>query len=396
MERHLLDSAPVSPAVSSVSSNNGESLPRVRLAFLDGARGTAMLLVLVTHFADTYFINGPSIWARVLSELGRIASPTFMLISGIVIGFMYRARPAHFDDFRVKLVDRGLFLLAIAHPLMAVALWPTLHTTRGVMITDVVAVSMIVAPWFTIWISARSRLAASVLLYSLSWVMVSAWAPQSTFGLVVQETLFGTLTPKIYLFAFPLVPWFSLALAGSAFGEYIAERTTRGNDQLVRLLAMVMVVCVTASVVLKVGYLAAEQAGLLGDPSTAAAVIAHALTARMKTPPSPVYLLFFGGLACGVLAILLAAERSGRFTRVLGYIEVLGRTSLVMFVTQSFVYYTFLHALRPRLTGEALWPLYLILSMLPVIGVALLWHKNDWGRFITIGYSRWRLSEQTA
>jgi hypothetical protein len=355
-----------------------------------------MLLVLVTHFADTYFVDGPSVWARVLLELGRIASPTFMLISGIVIGFMYRARPAHFNEFRVKLVDRGLFLLAVAHPLMTLALWPTLHTTRGVMITDAVALSMIVAPWMTTWISARARILTSVLLYTGSWIMISTWAPQSTLGLIVQETLFGTLTPKIYLFAFPLVPWFSLALAGSAFGEYIAARTARGSDQLARMLATAMVLCVAASVVLKGGYLIALHWGLLGDPSAPAAVVVHALTARVKAPPSPVYLLFFGGLACGVLALLLAAERSGRFTRLLGYIEVFGQTSLVMFVTQSFVYYTFLHALRPRLPGGALWPLYLIVSMLPVIAVALMWHKKGCGRFITIGYSRWRLSEQAA
>jgi uncharacterized membrane protein len=82
-----------------------------RLQFLDAARASAMLFVLLDHFGQTFFVDGDSSVARWMAEVGMVATPTFVAISGILVGFLHRSRGADFQRMRVKLVDRGLFLL---------------------------------------------------------------------------------------------------------------------------------------------------------------------------------------------------------------------------------------------------------------------------------------------
>jgi uncharacterized membrane protein len=56
-----------------------------RLRFVDATRGTAVLMVLVSHFGITYFdVLDPR--ARWLEALTLSASPTFMLLSGLLVG----------------------------------------------------------------------------------------------------------------------------------------------------------------------------------------------------------------------------------------------------------------------------------------------------------------------
>src|SRR6476469_629014 len=89
-----------------------------RLQFIDATRGAAMFLVFVAHFADTFFIRPGDFTAVLMRSIGLISSPTFALVNGLLIGFLYRTRPADFAAFRIKLLDRGLFLLTVGHCVM--------------------------------------------------------------------------------------------------------------------------------------------------------------------------------------------------------------------------------------------------------------------------------------
>src|SRR5580693_8598680 len=100
-----------------------------------------------------------------------------------------------------------LFLLTVGRVLMTVVSWPTMHTARYVMITDVVGVSMIVGPWLVGRLSPGRRLLFSASLFAASWVAIESWHPHSPVGWFLQETFVGSLDPKFYLYAFPLIPW---------------------------------------------------------------------------------------------------------------------------------------------------------------------------------------------
>src|SRR5690349_11865272 len=90
------------------------SPPSTRLRFLDAARGTAMLFVLLSHFGAVFFRSSArSLWAVAFTRVGMIASPAFILISGVLLGVLYKASGPRFRSFRIKAIDRGLLLLLV-------------------------------------------------------------------------------------------------------------------------------------------------------------------------------------------------------------------------------------------------------------------------------------------
>src|SRR5438270_798218 len=96
--------------------------PRSRVQYLDAIRGAAMLLVLVAHFGIFYFgTAGAYASARLCKVIGWPATPTFIILSGLTLGMLYRERGAQFPSLRLKLIDRALFLLVPGHLLILLA-----------------------------------------------------------------------------------------------------------------------------------------------------------------------------------------------------------------------------------------------------------------------------------
>src|SRR4051812_31427354 len=89
-----------------------------RLQFVDAARGSAMMFVLLSHFGYTYFADQREATPLAMRLVGMMASPTFAAINGLLIGFLYRSQGVNFGRIRVKLADRGLFLLTVGHALI--------------------------------------------------------------------------------------------------------------------------------------------------------------------------------------------------------------------------------------------------------------------------------------
>src|SRR5438045_8054482 len=100
----------------------------VRVDSLDVARGTAMLFVCLSHFASTYLApwDNPSLspivqWSGAMAvTISMIASPTFVIVSGIVVGYLYRCNPSGMPSLRRKLIDRCLFPLPLRQWLLSV------------------------------------------------------------------------------------------------------------------------------------------------------------------------------------------------------------------------------------------------------------------------------------
>lgn len=65
-----------------------------RIVALDAARGIAMLLVCLAHFCDVHFVRSVAIdgWFGIgLALVGKVATPTFVLVSGILMGYQAEA-----------------------------------------------------------------------------------------------------------------------------------------------------------------------------------------------------------------------------------------------------------------------------------------------------------------
>lgn len=379
--------APAAPVSAPVP--RGPALP-YRATFLDAARGTAMLLVFMNHFLWIYFNRRDGgILPEVLRGIGQIATPTFMGISGLLLGFLFVVRPARFDGFRIKLTDRALFLLTVVVLLDAIAYIPLVgglpEGFRWAPITNAIGVCLLLGPPLMRRLGSRERVALGLSILAMSWVIAANWWPNPLWLRYVKETLFGTVANHVYGYNFPAFPWFGFYLTATAFGEWLGTTYKAGDAHLIvrRLVGMGIAGIVTGATV-KVAYEVAcrllEQRPLFGP-------VSHMLLSPFqKWPPGPFFYLFYGGWACLVLVTCFLLERSGRFARALGFVTILGQISLFVFVLQDFVYVGLLTLLRLPLTS--LWPVFFLLSVGLIAVIALAWNRMGWNRFITVGYGR--------
>jgi len=351
-----------------------------------------MLCVFFAHFTLHYFQADSAQLARA-QLFTMVASPSFMLVSGMVSGFLYHTRGEGFKRFRVKLVDRGLFLLIVAHGLIGISRMYITQTEgisaafRVLFITDAIGFSIIVGPM----IISRVRMIPRVLLgagiLAGSWWMFLSFVPQSFAVRFAAETLWGVTGPQIFSYSFPFLPWLAVYLMGSGLGEQLSRYYQAGRQtEAVLFLFKVGVLGVMIATASKVTYWLLKWKGLVSPGE-----IAYQLTTPLqKLPPGPVYVLFYGGLGVMMVGSLFLMEQkdAGRWLR--RELSVLGRTSLFLFVLQYFVYYTGFGFLR--LPYSPWWPLYLALSVILMWRLAHFWLSAGYNRFITVGYAHFRES----
>jgi len=345
-----------------------------------------MFFVLLSHFAFNYF-SGDDATGNLMTIVGMIASPTFIIINGILLGMSYRTRPRDFDRFRIIVTDRGLFLLTIGH--LLVLLSHATYAVRFVSITDAVGVCMLISPWLVATVSPRTRLLLALYAYAAALTVVLCWHPAAHYPLVLKETFFGRMEHGgFYVYAFPIVPWFSLELAATALGDRLGAYSSEGNvGAMHRLLLRTAAIGAAVAAALNLAYHAATRGGYASTFAT------HAVGSPFaKMPPSLVYFLFYGAIGLVLISASLRLASVPRMAHVVRGLSTIGQTSFVVFVIQFFVYFTVLRAVRPHLPLAWAWPLYFGLSIVATLAPALAWHRSGYNRFLTVGYRR--LSEE--
>ena len=363
-----------------------------RLLAVDAARGTAMLLVFLSHFADTYFAAADAAHARTrlgLQVVGYLATPSFMLISGLMLGLLLERRREGFAPVRRALQRRGLFLLTIGHALIAVAQLPSLpspgEALRELEVTDTIGVALLVGPLLVPRLRSRVRLLLAAGLYALSQVLVYAWTPQGTAAQLAKDVLLGISdSHHLLVYGFPFVPWLALYFAGSVLGEWLAHALAEGRVEAVRtrLLRLAAglggVAAAGLAAYAATRWVQGRAAGLPAGAQQALEALRHATSPLSKMPPGLTYLALYCGLALGILALLLRAERAGLLGPYLRVAAMLGRHSLLAFVLQFYVYYALLPWLGLRCS--AAWPLYLLATVLLLLGMVRLADAPPSGR----------------
>src|SRR5262249_1592055 len=150
------------------------------------------------------------VWSGQLAGfISMIASPSFIVVSGVVVGYLHRANPSGMPSLRRKLIDRGLFLLLIGHFLLAYPYYVQDHDPsdlRFERITDAIAVLIVIGPSLVMWTSARARVPIGVALLGLSWSVSSLWTPSNPVVLLFTRYAFG-LSDDTLVTGFPFMPW---------------------------------------------------------------------------------------------------------------------------------------------------------------------------------------------
>ncbi|MGA9362883.1 MAG: acyltransferase family protein [Bacteroidota bacterium] len=350
-----------------------------RIDAIDAARGTAMLGVFLSHFAYGYFNRGVTVsYLPWLFYVAMLASPMFMIISGVVLGFLYETHKENFEKIKLKLIVRGLFLMGVGHILIVIAHIPAAGSIVGALhwgfITDIIGMNLVIGPLLIGLIRPRERIAFGVLLYAFSIVVGLAWHPTAFALQVFKEMIFGEEYGKgVFTEFFPFIPWFSLYFLSSCIGERIGRYHLQNNTtRMAALVFKVAVGSLCSVLVLKVGFYLVNVWGLLPD----SAPLFRALVSLFhKRPPLPGYFLFFGGVGLLLLFALLKFERQDRLSREFSKVLVMvGRTSLFVFIVQYYVYFGIFTELR--LPYSPLWPAYFLLSVAFILLLSKMWYQK--------------------
>jgi uncharacterized membrane protein len=359
-----------------------------RFGSIDAVRGTAMLFVCLAHFAGVYpWTTGSRELANYLGTIGMIASPTFVIVSGMMVGFLATTNAAGFPELRIKLLDRGVFLLTVGHLILAITITRSFSVFPGTLrvsfITDAIAVSIMVTPWLVSALSARHRVVLAICAFILNWFVVLQWHPNTSFLIVCKRYLVGIPSGSVEtdFLAFPVIPWLAVYLAATALGEMLGRVYATGDRKGAHMMLA------------RMGGIALLIAGAV-DGFTDVLRSAHVgsnwnemffFAIYQKFPPGPIYLGFFGGAGVMLLALVLELDRRGAFPRAMNELRQLGRASLFTYVAQYALYVSFLG--RLRLSFTPLWPVLFVFSLIALSKAAGAWDRNNGNNILTVGIS---------
>jgi len=230
-----------------------------------------------------------------------------------------------------------------------------------------------------------ARLAVGGTLYGLGWLTHILLHPAGLgFAAVAEEILTGPTASHALDYGFPVLEWAGVFLVGTVLGEtlVLARAPEARRAWAMRLLrggATAVIVAVSLKAFLLIP---AVHASVAARPE-----VRELLSLFGKAPPSPVYLMFFGGLGACVIGVETLLSVHGLAPRLSAWVAVLGRNSLFVFMLQSAVFRD--GVARLPLEGRPwTWPLAFVAATLFIWGGAWVWDRLGGNRWLTLGIAQ--------
>ena len=309
------------------------------------------------------------------------ASPMFVVLSGLLLGWRFRIAPERFPRFRARLLDRAVFLLTIGHVAIAGSQLRRMAVAGEqpifVVLTDVIAIALLVGPAIVTRLGIRDRLIVAALLFAASWGLILGWTPDDEMARIAKAVLVGLRTsePGIGGACVPLLPWLAVYVAATCLGHMLAGRT--GQKGLLDCPLLWRAGLAAVSVAILQRLLVRDIAGShAGDAITMLSVT------WQKVPPGPVYLLFNGGAGLMVIALITHLRRLAAGEVATRWLERIGRHSAIVFIAQFYVYSILVPVLKPAVGGP--WPLVFVMSGALLALFTWTWERHGLERLLTV------------
>src|SRR4051812_23857276 len=209
-----------------------------RLLGIDAARGLMMLFSCLAHFAWWLHAVYPRASAN-LATIGMVATPTFLLISGAMVGLL-ASTSTDFHQLKTKLLNRGLFLLTIGHALISLA---EAHQDGGLSLTiknatvvDEIGLATVLAslalPSLARERTARWIAAVAIAAFCASWCCVLFWHPPSDLGLMAKQVLLGgdDTGARLHIYTSPTLQYLSIYAMGLPLGHLLKRQRARSES----------------------------------------------------------------------------------------------------------------------------------------------------------------------
>jgi uncharacterized membrane protein len=185
-----------------------------RLAYLDGLRGAALVLMAVNHTAR-WWVDGPMTWGRyeLIYVTLTLAAPTFLFLVGFCLPLALRGMDTpSLGALARRFVPRGVRIVAAGLLLNLLVFRDEPVWAGGVLQTIGLAiVAMVPALWLlSRWPAAR----APLLLAAVGGYVAFVAAFPALGGFVATHELVGF----VLFYDFPPWPWLSLVLVGLVLG----------------------------------------------------------------------------------------------------------------------------------------------------------------------------------
>ena len=195
-----------------------QSLPaaRIRLSYLDGLRGAALIFMVLNHTAR-WWMDGRMTWPRYnfIYVTLTLSAPIFLFLVGFCLPLSLRSSadaPESFGALLRKFVPRGARIV-LAGLLLNVLVFPDEPVISGGVLQTIGMAIIAMVP--AIWALARYRAAPAALL------AIAALGYLAFVLAFASLTRFVEAYPRIGLvlfYDFPPWPWLSLVLVGLVLG----------------------------------------------------------------------------------------------------------------------------------------------------------------------------------
>lgn len=370
-------------------TSSGGGIAEARMMGIDAARGIAMMLVCVSHVRVHFADTAPSLYF-ILTSITRIATPTFLLLSGFVAAYVLANGRS---NIRITLFDRGLFVLFVGHFLLDLADLRSVGAAEWILgrvtVTDAIGICLMSAV-------VLHRLPPKILgalgaaLALLSWPIAMLFVPQSDIAGHLGAALFNLHSEANELVDAAIVPYMAVFLIGMAISKRSIEIIKAGRlEALARRLAAYGGASIALVGLGILSWMLLKSLGLTPTDATEAELIRQALDPRSKLPPSPAYLLFYGGAGLLIAAFCLISKPRALVEPMVRWVATIGRASLMSFVVQDWLLLLVPAIARfENVRSIPFWLAYLVVVIWIVHWLAARWDGAGANRFLTLGLKK--------
>jgi len=355
-----------------------------RMQPIDAARGIAMLLVCVSHVRIHFAEIAPTLYF-VLTSITRIATPTFLLLSGFVAAFVL-SKPDR--RIRLTLIDRGLFVLIAGHLLLNLdelrVVNPQDWIFGRVTVTDAIAICLMCAVALH-RLSAKALATVGVCLGLISFPISMTLSFDSPVARYVGAALFDLQSEASPLIDAAIAPYLGVFLIGMALSKHsLAALRTGDFEHVARYLVRSAAIALGVVAVAIVGWIAFKSS--VASETDTMSLVRNAIDPRMKLPPSPGYLLFYCGCGLLVTACCLTGRPRTLMQPLIAWASTLGRASLMCFVVQDWLLLLIPSVFQfEDFDSIAFWLLYLCCAIFVLHWIAHKWDANRCNRYLSVG-----------
>lgn len=329
------------PAIRAAGGTGVAAQSRPRIASIDALRGVVMLLMLVDHVRDFFYVHAqvadpmdlattePRLfWTRTAAHL---CAPIFVLLTGLSAS-LYAARHGDRAQASLFLLQRGLILVLLELTLVNIA-WTASPLPPILYLQVIWAIGLgMIALAGLLWLPRPVHIGVALAIMlghnGLTPIVLTPGEGGYTLWAILHQRGLVDLPWGVARTSYPVLPWIGVMAAGYALGPWFAD-TVSARVRRRRLLGL--------GAAALAGFLILRGLNGYGDPvpwqpgATGDATV-RAFLNLTKYPPSADFLLATLGIGIGLLAALEAVPPRG-----IGWLRTYGGVPLFFYVAHLYV-----------------------------------------------------------